>query len=115
MSLLTPIGLLGLIGLIILIIIYIIKPNYQNKFISSTYVWQLSLKFQKKKIPLSNIRNILIFICQVLAIVSCALILTQPFIQAEKEETVKEKIVIIDASASMLTKTDGVTRFERAI
>ena len=115
MSLLTPIGLLGLIGLIILIIIYIIKPNYQNKFISSTYVWQLSLKFQKKKIPLSNIRNILIFICQVLAIASCALILTQPFIQAEKEETVKEKIVIIDASASMLTKTDGVTRFERAI
>ncbi len=115
MSLLTPIGLLGLIGLIILIIIYIIKPNFQNKFISSTYVWRLSLRFQKKKIPLSNIRNILIFICQVLAIVSCALILTQPFIQADKEETVKEKIVIIDASASMLTKTNGVTRFERAV
>ena len=48
MSLLTPIGLLGFIGLVILFIIYIIKPNYQNKIISSTYVWTLSLKYRKK-------------------------------------------------------------------
>ena len=38
MSWLTPLGFLGLIGLIILIIIYIIKPNYQNKIISSTVI-----------------------------------------------------------------------------
>ena len=38
MSWLTPIGLLGLIGLIALIIIYIIKPNYQNKVISSKVI-----------------------------------------------------------------------------
>ena len=37
MSWLTPLGFLGLIGLIVLILIYIIKPNYQQKFISSTY------------------------------------------------------------------------------
>ena len=46
MTLLTPLGLLGLIGIIVLIIIYIIKPNYQQKFISSTYVWKLSLKYR---------------------------------------------------------------------
>ena len=40
MSWLTPLGLLGLIGLIVLIIIYIIKPIFQNKIISSTYVWK---------------------------------------------------------------------------
>ena len=37
MNWLTPIGFLGLIGLIVLIIIYIIKPNYQNKIISSRF------------------------------------------------------------------------------
>ena len=49
MMLLTPLGLLGLIGLLIWLIIYIIKPNYQQKMISSTFVWKLSLKYKKKK------------------------------------------------------------------
>ena len=39
MTWLAPLGFLGLISLIILIIIYIIKPNYQQRFVSSTYVW----------------------------------------------------------------------------
>ena len=53
MTLLTPLGLIGLLGVVALIIIYIIKPNFQQKFISSTYVWKLSLKYRKKKIPAS--------------------------------------------------------------
>ncbi|MBQ9084286.1 MAG: BatA domain-containing protein, partial [Clostridia bacterium] len=68
MSWLTPLGFLGFIGLIILLIIYLIKPNYQNKYISSTFVWKLSLKYRKKRIPLSKLRNILLIICQVLII-----------------------------------------------
>ena len=56
MSLLVPLGLLGLLGIIALIIIYIIKPNYQNKFISSTFIWKLSLKYKKKK-TLSNLEK----------------------------------------------------------
>ena len=38
MELLLPLGLLGLLGIVILIIIYILKPNYQQKVVSSTYV-----------------------------------------------------------------------------
>ena len=115
MSWLTPIGLLGLIGLIVLIIIYIIKPNYQNKIISSTFIWKLSLKLKKKQVPISKLRSILLFICQVLAICTLAFILAQPVIKAEEEEKVTEKIIIIDASASMLTETNDETRFERAV
>ena len=66
MSWLTPLGFLGLISLIALIIIYIIKPNYQVRYISTTYVWLRSLKFRKKKLPLNKLRNILLFLCQVL-------------------------------------------------
>ena len=113
MTWLTPLGFLGLIGLIVLIIIYIIKPNYQNKIISSTFIWKLSLKLRKKKIPISKLRNILLFICQVLAITAASLILAQPFIMAEREVKVAERVVIIDASASMMTETDNTTRFER--
>ena len=115
MSWLTPIGFLGLIGLIILIIIYIIKPNYQQKFISSTFIWKLSLRYKKKKIPISQLRNILIFICQILIISALTCILAQPFIAGDKQEGYTEKIVIIDASASMRTEINKVTRFERAV
>ena len=78
MKLLTPLGLLGLIGVVALIIIYLIRPNYQQKYISSTYIWKLSLKYKKKRVPISKLRNILIIICQILALVTCALILAQP-------------------------------------
>ena len=115
MSWLTPIGFLGLIGLIALIIIYIIKPNYQNKVVSSTFIWKLSLKLKRKQIPISKLRNIILFICQVLAISTLAFILAQPVIAAEKEEEKCEKIAIIDASLSMFTNFEGETRFERAV
>ena len=64
MSLLIPLGLLGLLGIVALIIIYIIKPNYQQKYITSTYVWQLAKKYRKKKIPLNRLRDILLIVCQ---------------------------------------------------
>ena len=50
MSLLTPLGLLAASSVLALIIIYIIRPNYQQKFISTTFVWKMSLKNKKKKI-----------------------------------------------------------------
>ncbi|MBQ8719569.1 MAG: VWA domain-containing protein [Clostridia bacterium] len=115
MSWLTPLGFLGLIGLVILLIIYLIKPNYQQKIISSTYVWKLSLKFRKKKLPISRLRDLLLILVQVLAISTCAFILAQPFIEAEDKDAYSEKIVVIDASASMLTEVGGETRFDKAV
>lgn len=115
MSLLTPLGLLGLLGILILILIYILKPNYQQKIISTSYVWRRSLKFRRKKLPVSRLRNILILLCQVLAITACALILTQPFVPTEEEEKIDETIVVIDASANMRTEMEEMTRFARAI
>ena len=115
MTLLTPLGLLGLLGIVALILIYILRPNYQQKFISSTFVWKLSLKYKKKRIPLSKLRNILLILCQVLILTACAFVLAQPnrVLKAEVEET--EVIAIIDSSVSMRTASGGVTRFNRAV
>ena len=44
MTFLHPLGLLGLIGIPILIIIYIIKTQYTEQTISSTFLWTLSEK-----------------------------------------------------------------------
>ncbi len=97
MSLANSIGLLALLAIIALIIIYIIKPNFQQKFISSTFVWKLSLKYRKKRIPISKLRNILLVICQLLILTSCALILAKPVVEAEPVEEFTEKVFIVDA------------------
>ena len=115
MTLLKPLGLLGLIGILVLIIIYIIKPNYQQKFISSTYIWKLSLKYRKKKIPISKLRNILLIICQVLILTACAAILAKPAQILKNHVEVREVIAILDSSVSMRTDLEGETRYERAI
>ena len=115
MTLLTPLGLLGLLGIVALIIIYIIKPNYQQKFISSTYVWKLSLKYRKKKIPINKLRNFLIILCQILILTAAAMILARPVEVLKFKEENREVIAIIDSSASMRAEFGGETRFERAI
>lgn len=119
-DLLLPLGLLGLLGIVALIIIYIIKPNYQVKYISSTYVWKLSLKYRKKRPPTSNIRNILLFLCQLLILTVMAGILAQPVLKNAEPEIGSSVIAVIDSSASMYAArksgtTSGPTRFERAV
>lgn len=115
MSWLAPLGFLGLLGIIALIIIYIIKPNYQQKMISSTFVWRLSLKYRKKRLPINRLQNILLFLCQVLILTICALLLAQPVLMHEKIGDENEKVIIIDASASMRLTNGASTRFERAV
>ena len=114
MTLMNLIGLLSLISLIILLIIYILKPNYQQQFISSTYIWKLSLKYRKRKLPTSKLRNILLIITQVLLLLTLTAIIVRP-VNITKEVVENESILIIDASASMRTSYDDGTRFERAI
>ena len=114
MSLLAPLGLLGLISIIALIIIYIIKPNYQSKFIPSTFVWRLSLKYKRRKIPINTLRNILLFLCQVAILTGAAYILAQPVIGSNESEEASDVVFVIDASASMQTESGQITRLERA-
>ena len=116
MTLLLPIGLLGLMSVAALIIIYVIKPNYQRREVTSTYVWKLSLKYRKKRLPVSKLRNILLIACQVLALIAGALIMSQPIVREEGQSFSMETIAILDCSASMRAKNaSGVTRFERAV
>ena len=115
MTWLAPIGFLGLTGIIALIIIYVIKPNYQKKMVSSTFVWKLSLKYRKKRLPVSQLNNILIFLCQILILTICGLLLARPVIEQAKAGDENEKIIIIDASASMRVTDGSDTRFVRAV
>lgn len=92
-------GLFGFLGLLALIIIYILKPKYQDKTLSSTYIWKLSLKYRKPKTPFDWLKSSLIFILQILIITTLAFLMLEPHYQLQSVSG--EKIAIIDASASM--------------
>lgn len=122
MTFLAPLGFLAAISIIILVIIYIIKPNYQQKYISSTFVWKLSLKYKKKKVPTSKLRDILIIICQVAILALCTTVLANPSKLQTAFMGSDEVVFVIDSSASMRVKvTDdgsgisGETRYDRAL
>ncbi len=112
---LTPLGFLGALGVLALVIIYIIKPNYQNKRVSSTYVWRLSLKYKKRALPISKIQNILTFLCQALILLILTGLLASPVIAGDAGRDDGEVIIIVDASAGMRITDAGQTRFERAV
>lgn len=113
MSFLLPLGLLGLLSILVLILIYIIKPKYHDKAVSSTFIWKLSLKYQKPKMPFQWLKRSLLLILQILILTSLALMLARPFITLDSISG--EKVVILDASASMMARDGSKTRFDKAV
>lgn len=115
MRFLAPLGFLAAISIAVLIAIYIIKPNYQQKYVSSTYIWKLSLKYKKKRIPTSKLRDILIVVCQVAILACCAAVLAQPAKVIKALFSENEVVIVLDCSASMRAKKDDESRFDRAL
>lgn len=118
---LLPLGFLGLLSLIGLILIYILRPKYQERIVASSIPWKLALK-KKKRFPFDRFSNILVFLCQLIILASCSMILAQPTLMDEDlVHPGPEKIIILDAGMSMRAKyaeytgTYNLSRFERAI
>ena len=113
MRLLNPDGLWLLLTIPALIIIYLIKSPHEDRAVSSTYIWKLSERFMKKRLPVQRINKFLLFLLQLLMLIIAALMISRPALVSGER---CEYIVIIDASASMLVEDEkGESRFERAI
>ncbi len=115
MTLLLPLGLIGLLGVAALIVIYVIRPNYETRHISSSYIWKLSLKYRKKRLPTNRLRNILLFLAQLLILLLMAAILARPALALNTSSDRTDVIAIIDSSASMSAGYNEDTRFRRAL
>ena len=112
MRFLYPLGLLGLIGIPILIIIYLIKNKYTEQTVASTYLWELSEKFLKRKKKVNPIAGLISLLLQILAVASISLAIANPIIVLPNRA--QEICYVIDASASMNMESNGETRLERA-
>ena len=110
MRLIYPLGLLGLLGIPILIIIYIIKNKYTEQIVPSTYLWNLSEKFLKKKKPISLISGIISLVLQILAVIIVSVLIAKPVITLPN--AAKDYCFIIDGTGSMNFETSDTTRME---
>ncbi len=108
----VPLGLLGLIGIPILIIIYIIKSKYTEQTIASTYLWELSERFLKRKKRISRLSGIIALILQILAVTIISLAIAHPIFTVP--DAANSYCFILDGSGSMNMKTqdEQVTRFQ---
>ncbi len=112
MSFLYPWGLLGLIGIPILIIIYIIRNRYKEHIVSSSYLFELSEKFLKRKKILRRFEGLLSLIFEIIAVLFLSISLAHPvFYLPDQAENI---CFILDASGSMNIAQDGKSRFEKA-
>ena len=112
MRFLYPLGFLALIGVPILILIYIIKNRYTEQTVASTYLWTLSERFIKRRVPINKITGIINLILQILAVVAIALTLAHPIIYVPG--AAKTYCFVLDGSGSMNIEEKGKTRFELA-
>ena len=112
MTFLYPLGFLGLIGVPVLIAIYIIKNKYTEQVISSTYLWTLSERFLKKRLPINKLVGIISLILQILAVIFISLSVAHPMVILKGGAN--DYLFIIDGSGSMAFEQDGKTRLDIA-
>lgn len=113
MNFLNPAGLWAFLGIPALIAIYLIKAQHEDRPVSSTYIWKLSSKFMKKRLPFQKVKKFLAFLLQLILIIAVALLASRPAVVNGKRI---EYIAVIDGSASMQTADEeGVTRFDNAL
>lgn len=109
MSFYYPLGLLGLIGIPIILLIYIIKSKYTEQTIASTYLWELSEKFLKKRKPISRLTGIISLLLQLFAVLVVSVIIAHPVFTVRA--SANDIFIILDGSASMNMQQGKSTRF----
>ena len=112
MTFLQPLGLLGLIGIPIVILIYILRSKYNEQTITSTYIWELSEKFLKRKNPLSGLTGLISLILQILIVTAVSLSIAKPIFTLPG--AAYDYCFVLDASGSMNIEQGKTTRFEVA-
>ena len=99
MNFLNPWGLLygGLIGIII--VLYMLKPRHTELVISSTYLWDKTIKDMGASRPWQKLKNNLLMILQIVIAILLMISVMRPYVA--KSSFNRDMVVILDSSGSM--------------
>lgn len=113
MKLFAPWALWFLGAIPIIIMMYILKQKFEEREISSVYLWQQVLKDIEVNTPWQKLKKNLLLLLQLLAAFLLIFALADPFVNLRGSDYTN-LIVIIDNTGSMNAAYDQSTRLEKA-
>lgn len=114
MKFVYPGGLWAFASVLAVIAVCLIRRKYDEKAISSVYLWKLAERFSKRNTPAQRLKRALLLALQLLSVALACLLVAQPLIRMPGADV--HYVAILDGSASMgIGDGDGVTRFHRAV
>lgn len=108
-------GLYAFAGLLILLLIYLIRPKPLKKTIPSLLFLVKQKGKTKKESFFERILRDFLLLFHFLLVLTLAAAATQPFYLSSKDVAADNTVIVLDASASMLVKEWGGTRFEKML
>ena len=112
MKLLYPASLWLLLGVGLWALAQWVKPRYEEKMLSTTWLWRQSERFRTKRLPIRRAKKLLLLLMQLLSLLLAVLLAVEPLLPAAGSG--REYIALVDVSASMAMQSDGKTRLDRA-
>ncbi|GMQ61820.1 vWA domain-containing protein [Vallitalea maricola] len=110
----NPYALWGLLLIPLVILMYILRQNFEQKEISSIFLWELASKEDEVNTPWQKLKKNILMILQIIVIIIITLALANPYLY-KKQETNNVQLIVIDTSASMNAEyKDGETRLDYA-
>ena len=113
MQFLYPAGTWALTGILAVLALYILRREYKEQSISSTYLWRKTLEDQTASRPFQKLKSNLLMFLQLLAVLLLALSLMRPLLPGEQAGG--ETVMIFDVSMSMQAAASGQSRLDQAV
>ncbi len=113
MNFLAPAAFAFAAALPVVILFYLLKRKRVLKLVSSTLLWQKFLADTQASAPFQKLRHHWLLVLQLLLLCLAILALARPYL-AGVSPGGRLLVVILDASASMQSRDEDPTRFEKA-
>ncbi len=113
MQFLYPAGSWALAGLLAVLALYILRKEYRELNVSSTYLWRRTLEDQTASRPFQKLKSNLLMFLQLSAVLLLALSLMRPLLPGA--QVGGETVMIFDVSMSMQAAKSGQSRLGQAV
>jgi hypothetical protein len=112
---LRPTGLAALAVAIPIVILYLVRPDPQHYRLPTLRFLSEDSGEDSTSAVLERLQRNLLLLLQLLVLLALAASLATPYVTVAESTTIEETVLVVDATASMGTTSDGQTRFQRAL
>lgn len=112
MEFLNKIAFVGLISIPIIVLIHLFKQKNKETFVSSIYLWNMTIEQNQSQKSFQKIKKNLLMILQIITALFLVFAMAKPYIMANIN--IQNYIILLDGSMSMQSTDEKPNRFEAA-